>query len=297
MGMKIGLSVFVLLLVLDLVMGEFRKPRALSMNELGVNLISILIAFSIRTPPFVAISYLLVTFLPGWRNILAHTHFIVLFLSVLVLDDYANYWLHRSAHKVPFLWRLHKPHHIPTQMNVLMGGRENTFYYLLLPINVMAPLLVFMGAGEAGAAMVGLKLTVGYLQHVGYRWDLWLRRFAPGGLILDLAESLFTLQDFHHVHHGIGRYGKASANYGNVLNIWDKLHNTSRGHPHCVQDAYGVPTGAKVESWAVQLFWPLCRERKVKPSTSSIIVQSSSEELESAHAIIFTADGLAIAVS
>jgi sterol desaturase/sphingolipid hydroxylase (fatty acid hydroxylase superfamily) len=297
MGMKIGLSVFVVLLVLDIVMGEFRKPRALSMNELGVNLISILIAFSIRTLPFAVFTYLLAKFLPQWRNVLSNTNVALLFLAVLLLDDYGNYWLHRWAHRVPFLWRLHKPHHIPTQMNVLMGGRENTFYYLLLPVNVMAPFLAFTGAGEAGAVMVGLKLTVGYLQHVGFRWDLWLRRFAPGRLILDLAESLFTLQDFHHVHHGIGRYGNASANYGNVLNVWDKLHNTSRGHPQCAQDAYGVPTGAKVESWAVQLFWPLCRERKVKPTASAIIVLSSPEELEAAHAIIFTADGQAIAVS
>ncbi|MBK5351433.1 sterol desaturase family protein [Pseudomonas sp. TH41] len=296
MGMTIGLSVFVTLFVLDIVMGEFRKPGALSMNELGVNLISIVIAFSIRALPFAGITYLLVTFLPEWRNALAHTHFAVLFLAVLLLDDYGNYWFHRQAHQIPWLWRLHKPHHIPTRMNVLMGVRESTFYYLLIPVNVMAPLLVFVGAEEAGAAMLGLKLTVGYLQHVGYRWDLWLRRFAPGRLFLDLAENLFSLQDFHHVHHGIGRYGNASSNYGNVLNIWDKIHNTSSGHPHCAQDAYGVPTGAKVESWAVQLFWPLCRERKVKPDASSIIVQSSPDELEAAQAIIFTAEGLAIAV-
>ena len=68
---------------------------------------------------------------------------------------------------------------IGTQMNVLMGVRENTFYYLLLPVNVLAPLLVFLGAENAGAMVLGLKLVVVYLQHAGYRWDLWLRRFAP----------------------------------------------------------------------------------------------------------------------
>jgi len=179
---------------------------------------------------------------------------------------------------------------------VLMGVRENTFYYLAVPVNLLAPLLVFVGASEAAAAMLGLKLTVGYLQHVGYRWDLWVRRFVLGRVLLNIAEGIFTLQDFHHVHHGIGRYGNASSNYGNVLNVWDKLHNTSSGHPHCHQDAYGLPVGVKVESWPVQLFWPLFGTSRKNPVASSSLVSSSAAELSAAKAVIHTSDGLAIAV-
>jgi len=296
MGMTIGLSAFALLLMLDVLTGEFRKPRVFSMNEMGVNLISMTIAFTLRALPFAGITYLLGRFLPEWRNSIAHVNFAAIFLATLVVDDYGNYWFHRNAHRIPFLWRLHKPHHIPTQMNVLMGVRENTFYYLLIPVNLMAPILVFIGAGSAAATMLGLKLVVGYLQHTGYRWDLWVRRFAPGRVLLNIAEGIFTLQDFHHAHHGIGRYGNASSNYGNVLNIWDRLHNTSSGHPRCPQDAYGLPVGVKVESWPVQLFWPLCQTRRKSPVAPISLVSSSSAELATAEAVIHTFDGLAIAV-
>lgn len=294
--MEIGLSVFMLLLLLDFFAGEFRKPRALSMNELGVNLISMAIAFTVRAAPFAAIMFVLVNFLPGLKGVLAEVDVLLIFLLVLLLDDYANYWLHRCAHKVAWLWRLHKPHHIPTQMNVLMGVRENLFYYFLLPVNVMAPLLVFMGAEEAGAIMLALKLTVVYLQHASFRWDLWLRRSCLGGVLLNGLENLFALQDFHHVHHGIGRYGNASSNYGNVLNIWDELHGTSSGHPHRPQDAYGLPVGVKVEPWSVQLFWPLLREKEPKRTSEQPLTPSSTAELAEAQAVIYTAAGVAVAV-
>lgn len=294
--MEIGLSVFLLLLLLDFFAGEFRKPHALSMNELGVSLISTAIALSIRAVPFAAIMFLLVHCLPGLQGVLAESNVWLVFLVVLLVDDYGNYWLHRSAHKVPWLWRLHKPHHVPTQMNVLMGVRENLFYYFFLPVNIMAPLLVFMEAEEAGAIMVALKLTVVYLQHASFRWDLWLRRFGLGRVLLDGLENVFSLQDFHHVHHGIGRYGNASSNYGNVLNIWDELHGTSSGHPHCRQDAYGLPIGVKVEPWFVQLFWPLLREKELPRAGAQPLQSSSAAELAEARAVIHTAAGVAVAV-
>ncbi len=294
--MEIGLSVFMLLLLLDFFAGEFRKPHALSMNELGVNLISTTLALTIRAVPFAAIMFLVVHGLPGLKGALAESNVWLVFLVVLLVDDYANYWLHRCAHKVPWLWRLHKPHHIPTQMNVLMGVRENLFYYFLLPVNVMAPLLVFMGAEEAGAIMLALKLTVVYLQHASFRWDLWLRRSGLGRVLLDGLEKVFSLQDFHHVHHGIGRYGNASSNYGNVLNIWDVLHGTSSGHVHRPQDAYGLPVGVKVEPWFVQLFWPLLREKECKQVAGQPLQASSTAELAEARAVIYTAEGIAVAV-
>ncbi len=252
MGMKIGLSIFVILLLLDFLTGQFKKPRALSMNELGTNLLSMGIAFTIRALPFAAITYLLVRLFPEWKNSLAHANLALLFAAVLMLDDYGNYWLHRLAHKIPWLWRLHKTHHIPTQLNVLMSARDSSLYYLLISINVMAPLLVFTGAAQAGAIILGLKLTITYLQHAGFRWELWLRRFAPGRPLLDNFESFFSLQEFHHVHHCIGRYGNAYSIYGNFLNFLEILLGTSSGHQNCAQDAYGLPVGVKVEPLAVQ---------------------------------------------
>lgn len=296
--MEMGIAaVFLALLLLDLLMGEYRKPGLYSMNELGGSVLSTVIAFTLRALPYAAISWLLPRCLPAWRGALSHTSPWLLFPLVALVDDYGNYWLHRLAHQHRLLWRLHKPHHVPAHMNVMMAIRENSFYYLLVPVNLLAPLLVYLGAAQAGAAFVALKLIVVYLQHAAWRWDLWLRRVAPGRWLMDLLEQVFALQDFHHLHHGIGRYGNASSNYGNVMNIFDKLHGTSAGHPHRAQDAYGLPPGVRTESWTSQLFWPLVRDTPAPAAANAPLAASSAQELAAADAVIVTAQGVAIAVS
>ncbi|MFL9867040.1 sterol desaturase family protein [Paraburkholderia fungorum] len=181
-------------------------------------------------------------------------------------------------------------------MNVLMASRENTFYYFLIPAVWMAPWLIYAGAGTASAVAFGFKGVVTLLQHTGYRWDLWLRRYAAGRLLLDVVEKVVVLQDFHHAHHGIGRYGNASSNYGNILCIWDFLHGTAQGQRHCRQDAYGVPVGMPVETGVMQLFWPLLRTKRKQANLGATPVQSTDAELAEAAAVIFTTNGVAVAV-
>ncbi|MFC4703999.1 sterol desaturase family protein [Paraburkholderia caffeinitolerans] len=285
------------LLVLDLSTGQFRNPQASSGRELSINVLSQILAFSVRALLLVALAWPIARFLPQWKGALAHRPVWLMFIVILVIDDYLNYWLHRMAHQWPLLWRLHKPHHTPTYLNVLMAGRENSLYYFLVPALWMAPVLIYLGAGTASALVFGFKGVVTMLQHTGYRWDLWLRRYRAGRVLLDNVEKLVVLQDFHHAHHGLGRYGHASSNYGNILCIWDVLHGTTHPRQPQRQDAYGVPAGMPVESGMVQLFWPLLRDRRASLKQATPLTQSSEEELAAADAVIVTAAGIAIAVT
>jgi len=283
------------LLLLDLLTGQFRNSQASSKREIGTNLLSIVLTFAVRAMLLFVLGGLAVRFFPQWKGALGGAPVWLVFLIVLIVDDYINYWLHRTAHHWPLLWRLHKPHHTPTYLNVLMGSRENAFYYFLVPALWMAPVLIHLGAGTASAIAFGFKGVVTLLQHTGYRWDMAMRRFAAGRLVLDVAEKVLVLQDFHHAHHGIGRYGNASSNYGNVLCVWDYLHGTTSGNVHRQQDAFGVPVGMPVEPAAVQLFWPIVRKKTaVKPVAS--LTPSSDAALAAAEAVIVTANGIAIAI-
>lgn len=105
-----------------------------------------------------------------------------------------------------------------------------------------------------------------------------------------------VLQDFHHAHHGIGRYGNASSNYGNILCVWDVLHGTTSGRQQRRQDAYGVPVGMSVETGMVQLFWPLVRSKRDRAVFVTAVQQSPDAKLAVATAVIVTANGAAIAV-
>ena len=304
MDLIIGLSVFAVLLLIDTALGTFKKPHALSMNEAGVNVLSLLLTYAAHLIPLVLVVALLNRCVPEAKDILHGMPLYIALPLFLLIEDAGVYLQHRLSHEIPVLWRMHKPHHIPTVLNPLMASRQSLIYYLLMPVNYVTPLFIYLGLYEAVTIEIVIKLTLVYLMHMGYRWDLWMRRFALGRVVLDLAESLFVLQDFHHAHHGIGRYGNPSTNYGNILNIWDRMFGTvlktpgrwQLGTPHHTQDAFGVPTGVKVEGWASQLFWPLVREAKPAPATSPPLQQSPAAELARAAAVIYTANGLAVAV-
>src|SRR4051812_47078135 len=52
---------------------------------------------------------------------------------LLILDDMMQYWWHRLSHTVPWLYKLHRPHHNAEYMSVRIVYRNNIFYYLLMP--------------------------------------------------------------------------------------------------------------------------------------------------------------------
>ncbi|MDD2058451.1 sterol desaturase family protein [Pseudomonas sp. GD03860] len=298
LDIKIVLSAFVLLLLMDIVSGEFKKPRMFTMNELGTSLLSILTLFAVRAGQFAAVNYLLMWLIPTGQGVLASVNPLLVFAVAILLDDYGNYWVHRLGHTLKWAWRLHKPHHTPTHLNVLATLRNNWIFYLLIPNTMSTALLYFLGATEASMAMLSLKLVILYLQHSGTRWDLWLRRAGAGRVLLNMLEKIFVLQDYHHVHHGLGRYGNASANYANLFVFWDHVHGTSMGTPHKRQDAYGLPVGVKVEPWYEQLWWPFFGLQMKSKQPAPVQLRNYSEaELASAAAVIITASGQAIAVS
>lgn len=297
MEVLIAIPMLTLTLLVDIVTGEINKPRKMSGTDLWISIASTLLLFGVRVFLVLTLTFALIRLLPGLHDILGERNVAITFVAVLLLDDFLTYWLHRMSHQYPALWRLHKPHHTPTQLNALVGAREALLYYFIYPANFLAPILLFIGAAKATAIMYCLKVVTGYIQHMAYRWDLRARRYAVGRLFFNAVEAVFVLQDFHHAHHGLGRYGNASSNYGNVLTIWDRLFGTSRGHPRHVQDAIGLPVGTPIDAPAVQLFWPFFRPAKPKKLDARPLAASTEAELAAARATIFTADGLAIAVN
>ncbi|MEJ8856257.1 sterol desaturase family protein [Variovorax robiniae] len=298
--MKLGLLMLVLLLVAEIAAGEYRKPRTFSMGELGVSLISFANLALVRATQLAGLTWLLNAFLPTWKGALGGVSPWLIFPIAMLIDDYGNYWVHRMGHTVRWMWRLHKAHHTATNLNVLATMRNNWIFYALIPNTTMAALLYFLGATEAAMGVLGLKIVILNLQHTGVRWDLWLRKFAPTGWLLNGLEKIFVLQDYHHVHHGIGRYGNASSNYANMFVFWDHLHGTSMGSPRKHQDAYGLPVGVEAEPWYEQVWWPLFRgSRRVATVAASAfeLPRFSAEEVARAKAVIYLPDGRPVVVA
>jgi len=117
---------------------------------------------------------------------------IKLLISV-VLYDFTAYWIHRSTHAIPLLWRLHRVHHSDTTM-------DSSTVFRFHPIE---PILVFGMGNIVAAALFGTDVfsmalyyfllnLFFFFEHGNLKYPNWLN--STLGLI-------FVTPDYHRVHH------------------------------------------------------------------------------------------------
>ncbi|MEQ9363017.1 MAG: sterol desaturase family protein, partial [Leptospirales bacterium] len=144
---------------------------------------------------------------PAWAQIL------VLFVA----RDFAQWWVHRALHRVPWLWEFHKVHHSVQEMGFAAHLRyhwmENVVYRVLeyLP-------LALLGFGPVNFFLVYLtSLIIGHWNHANFKFELGPLKY------------IFNSPQMHIWHHareipGGRRYG---VNYGLSLSVWDYLFATA----------------------------------------------------------------------
>ena len=136
----------------------------------------------------------------------------------LIVRSLASYGLHRAAHSVPLLWRLHRVHHCDTAVDLSTGLRHHPGE-LLYVAAVLAALAILCGFSVPALAGYELAASV---------FALWthanLRLPARAEHALGW---LFATPALHHVHHSAAR-AETDSNYGECLILWDRLFGTCR---------------------------------------------------------------------
>jgi sterol desaturase/sphingolipid hydroxylase (fatty acid hydroxylase superfamily) len=133
---------------------------------------------------------------------------------VMVLGaDFLRYWLHRTSHKTPWLWRLHAVHHSPKRLYWLNVGR---FHPLDKALQFLLDTLPFilLGVSETVVALYFVFYAInGFFQHSNIKLRYgWLNH------VISSAE-------LHRWHHS--RIPEESnTNFGNNIIIWDLLFGT-----------------------------------------------------------------------
>jgi len=142
-----------------------------------------------------------------------HWPLLVQGLLLLLVAEFFSYWLHRLAHSVPVLWRLHAVHHSAEKLYWLNVGR---FHPLEKVLQYLVSTFPFMVLGVS-PDVLGLYFVFyginGFFQHSNIK------------LKYGLLNYIVSSASLHRWHHSPDVY-ESSHNYGNNLIVWDLIFGT-----------------------------------------------------------------------
>ena len=135
-------------------------------------------------------------------------------LTLLFLgEEFAYYWMHRSAHEVRWMWASHVVHHTPEHIHLASAFRLGVTELLSGNWLFHVPLYLLGFNPIAVAGMSALNLF----------YQFWLHTDLVGRL--GPLEWILNTPSHHRVHHASNKE-YLDRNYGGILIIWDRLFGT-----------------------------------------------------------------------
>jgi sterol desaturase/sphingolipid hydroxylase (fatty acid hydroxylase superfamily) len=137
-------------------------------------------------------------------------------LSGCVLLDYTLYWWHVLTHKVPFLWRFHKVHHVDLDLDASTALRFHSGE-LLLSVLFRALQIRLLGISWATFSIWNTALLMEILFHHS---NVELSNSVDGWI-----GKLVATPRMHGIHHSAVER-EMDSNWSSGLSIWDWIHGT-----------------------------------------------------------------------
>jgi len=156
----------------------------------------------------------------GLLNMLDMPDWLAMVIALVVLD-FAIWFQHLVAHKLPVLWRFHKMHHADIDIDVSTALR---FHPIEILLSMAWKMLVVLLVGAPVAAVVVFEVVLNAMamfNHGNVR--------LPAALDAVLRLVVVT-PDVHRVHHSTIQR-ETDSNYGFNLSVWDRLFRTYRAQP------------------------------------------------------------------
>jgi sterol desaturase/sphingolipid hydroxylase (fatty acid hydroxylase superfamily) len=169
---------------------------------------------------------------------------------IVCVADFTQYWVHRTFHAIPFLWRFHAIHHSAEEMDWLAGSRLHLVDVILTRGLTYVPIFVLGFSNAALMIYVFLVAAQATFIHANVRW-----RFRP-------LRRIIATPAFHHWHHSADREA-VDKNFSVHTPVWDILFRTYY-LPDRWPTRYGLSGVRDVPSgWLRQLLYPIARRPPV----------------------------------
>ena len=150
------------------------------------------------------------------------------FVVCFVLDDFAYYLFHRTAHRVRWFWASHVIHHSSQHYNLSTALRQTWTGFFSLAFLFRLPLFLLGFPPALVFFVAGLNLV----------YQFWIHTEAIGRMPR-WFEAVMNTPSHHRVHHATNaRY--LDTNYAGVFIVWDRMLGTFE--PERADDAprYGI---------------------------------------------------------
>jgi lathosterol oxidase len=169
--------------------------------------------------------------------------------AVILVADFTQYWVHRTFHVVPLLWRFHAIHHSVSEMDWLAGSRLHLVDVILTRGLTYIPIFVLAFSEQALMVYVFLVAAQATFIHANVRWE-----FRP-------LRRVVATPAFHHWHHSAER-AAVNKNFAVHTPIWDLLFGTYYFPDHWPA-TYGLGRRHDVPArWVTQLMYPFLRRSR-----------------------------------
>lgn len=165
-------------------------------------------------------------------------------LAVRALLSFATHYL---MHAVPVLWRIHRVHHLDTELDVSTTVRFHPLEFLAQAVPAL-PVVVLVGLTPWVLVCYELlDLIVTMWSHSNVRLPAVIDR---------VVRCVFVTPDVHRVHHS-SWHPETDSNFGAVFTFWDVVFGTFRTQTRAPHEAMELGLSEVRGPRAHRPFWLL----------------------------------------
>ncbi|RDC61027.1 Alkylglycerol monooxygenase [Alteripontixanthobacter maritimus] len=238
-----AVPLFVILVLAEIVWAKFRNPQAYETRDTLTSL-AFGLGSTVAGAVFGVATLAAAMWLYEWR-VFEFGWVWWAWPLAFVLDDFAYYWFHRTAHRVRWFWAAHVNHHSSQHYNLSTALRQSWTGPLALSFIFALPL-----------ALLGFHpLMIAFVRGLNLVYQFWIHTEAIKRMPR-WFEAVMNTPSHHRVHHATNpRY--LDRNYAGVFIVWDRMFGTYEPETDGEPIRYGIvkQLGSFNLLWAVFHEW------------------------------------------
>lgn len=246
--------------LIEAIFGYLAKSNR-TKDDLLIEVVNTFVLFVITKPLIMILAFEMMHYIfPKMQDLVKTWNIGLMLLVFLLVDDFLQYWYHRSSHEIKWLWKWHRAHHSAKEMGLLVSYREAVYFFIFMPNVWWLGIFTYLGGGIGVLSGLVFKQIIVISSHSLVTWDSFFYKRPKLKPVMKLIERIVITPAFHHAHHAVSivdGIGHPNGNFGNMFSIWDQLFGSAK-FTRSFPSAYGIPNDPN-DSWASQTFYPLVK--------------------------------------